>query len=230
MSHTISPLGRCGRQVKPSAFRCSTISVAHHAVAQPFVDRGDAQAAIHELPGPRPARRRGRPRVAGAQDAVALAFLEQHHEGFRTAWRWSGWARSRACAGAGCHRPGRALPGWPGEPGGGGAGEQHVQGPAGRRDCCRQPAFSSALASGSVKRLQKPERCFCLVGVRSLQHHPGDALAAGLHRLDDRCGAVALGRSSTRANHGRELAREMPAATSRWIRQKLPSRVGSKVS
>ena len=28
MSHTIQSTGRCGRQVKPSALRCSTISVA----------------------------------------------------------------------------------------------------------------------------------------------------------------------------------------------------------
>ncbi len=63
-----------------------------------------------------------------------------------------------------------------------------------------------------MKRLREARALLGLVGVGCLQHHAGEALAAGLDRVDDRRGAVALGQALDAGEPGQQLAREGGAA------------------
>ena len=93
----------------------------------------------------------------------------------------------------------------------------------------RQPFFSSALASGSVKRLQKPERCLAssVSGVSSITPEKRWPLALTASTIG--VARSRSGRPSTRANQGSnwraKVARRQSVAS-----PKLPSGVGSKVS
>ena len=218
MSHTIQSTGRCGRQVKPSALRCSTISVAITlSRSRAVVDRGDAQAAIHELPGPPPGAAPIDRALAARRILVALAFLEQHREGFG---QLGGGAvgRVRGHARAGCHRQVEHCPGLAGgEPGGGGAGEEHVQD--------RQAGATAAQAAGLLERLgerlgealAKPERC----PASSVSRSPASPRRCAGRWPSPPRRSVRRGRARqiVDAREPRQELARKPGGASRWIRR-----------
>ena len=232
MSHTIQSTGRCGRQVKPSAFRCWTISVAITVSRM-----GPLSMAVTRRP--RPTSCQVQPPGAAPRSTArcpARRMVSRSPSSSRIMKASESFIVDRLGAFDGMRS--RGIPigqveHWPLSP----AMSQAVFASVNRtcntgspvRLLRRQPAFSRAVLSGSVKRLQKPERCLAssVSGVSSStleKRCPEAFTAATMGVARSRSGSL-----STRANHGSNC-RAKHGRRQSVAAPKLPSGVGSKVS